>query len=82
MPLMSGDKIYDRKTPKRSIRVDDTSVANTHYIGLALSGTADSDPRWRIRRFVMGSDGFDETRPNGSDAFGFVWDDRLTLDYS
>jgi hypothetical protein len=57
---------------------------NPIYIGLAVPGTATSDPLWQIRHLT-----FDPSNnptsiqyANGVIDFNFVWDNRATLSYS
>jgi hypothetical protein len=52
------------------------------YIGEAVSGTATSAARWRIRKLVDTSGDLAITFADGNKNMDNVWDDRASLTYS
>jgi len=61
-------------------RVDDTTTANTVYIGYAELGSLDSAAVWKIKK-IDTTTGADTTWADGNDAYDNIWDDRTTLVY-
>lgn len=70
--------------PKYIKEIDDASVARTTYLGEAAPDTLHSASTWRIQEIIFDNKGgVDSVRfASGSNAFGFVWNDRLTYIYS
>lgn len=62
-------------------RVDDTSTANTVYIGYADIGSSEAAAVWRIKK-INTTSGADTTWADGDDNYDNVWDDRTILSYS
>lgn len=55
---------------------------STMYIGEALPGTTASQSLWRIKRIQQTNEDIDITFANASNAFSFVWNNRLAYSYS
>lgn len=79
---------YDGSTLQRSTsgvamanRIDDTTTANTTYIGNAPVGSATSSAVWQIKKLDTSS-GLITTWADGDASFNNVWDDRASLSYS
>lgn len=62
-------------------RIDDTSTANTTYIGKATIGSATSGAVWQIAKLDTSS-GLIKTWADANASFDNVWDDRVSLTYS
>lgn len=62
-------------------RIDDTSTANTTYIGKASIGASASASVWQIAKLDTSS-GLIKTWADGDALFNNVWDDRTSLTYS
>ena len=56
---------------------------NMIYCGWAQTGSASSDSAWRIMQQTFNGSNLmtDIKWPNGSTAFGFIWDNRAALSY-
>lgn len=67
-----------------TIKMDYDGNGNQIYVGWAQTGTATSDPYWRIMQqtFNASNQVTDIKWPNGSTGFGSVWDNRTTYTYS
>lgn len=66
--------------PDYATRLDDTSTANTTYIGKAAIGSATSSAVWQIAKLDTSS-GLVKTWA-GSAGFTQIWDDRTSIIYS
>lgn len=62
--------------------VDQTTTADTIYIGEALPGSATSAAKWRIQRVRTATTPVDVLYADGDEHFDNVWDDRASLSYS
>lgn len=62
-------------------RLDDTTTANTVYMGKAPIGSSDSGSVWQIKK-VDTTSGADVTWADGNNNFDNVWDNRASLSYS
>lgn len=62
-------------------RIDDTTTANTTYIGKAAIGSATSGAVWQIAKLDTSS-GMVKTWADGDSLFNNIWDDRASLSYS
>jgi siroheme synthase (precorrin-2 oxidase/ferrochelatase) len=73
-----GTEIGD---PPLAVRLDDSSTANTTYIGKAETGADPGESVWQISKLDTSS-GLIKTWADGSASFSQVWDDRTSLTYS
>jgi len=64
----------------QALRVDDTTTANTVYLGYAEIGADNADPIWRIKK-IDTSSGADITWADGNDDYDNIWNNRTTLNY-
>lgn len=62
-------------------RVDAVSSSLT-YIGLALVGSSESDPSWRILEIAVSGTVTTIKYAGGDTDFNSVWTDRASLSYS
>jgi hypothetical protein len=72
-----------RQVVDLSLRYDEVDVFTT-YSGEAPAGSADSDPKWRIKLVTSGVGGktIGITWADGNTNFDNVWNDRASLTYS
>jgi hypothetical protein len=72
-PFISGGTNY-------TMKFDYDGSGNQIYVGWAQTGSASSDSAWRIMQQTFnGSNQLTDVKwPNGSTAFGFVWDNRAS----
>jgi len=95
-PLDTGDNIsakrvavyetndgvsWVRKGTQLAVRIDDTTTANTTYIGKAPIGSATSSAVWQIAKLDTSS-GLIKTWAAGSSSFNQVWNDRASLTFN
>lgn len=78
---MTGAIRKTKENVTSAIKVDDTSSANTVYVGLAPVGSLGSDPVWQIKK-IYTSSGMIITWADGDAEFNNNWDNRLSLTYS
>jgi hypothetical protein len=79
----NGDGSFGLKTqssPALAVRIDDTTTANTTYIGKATIGSATSSAVWQIAKLNTSS-GLIKTWADGSSSFDQIWDNRTSLTY-
>lgn len=69
------------KAPPIAYRVDETSTANTTYVGEAKLGASESEAVWMIYQ-IDESSGVAIKYADGNDKFDNIWQDRTTLSYS
>jgi len=60
--------------------MDDSSTADTLYIGTAHMGSATSSAVWKVKK-IDTSSGLAITWADGNALFDNVWDDRVSLSY-
>jgi YD repeat-containing protein len=67
-----------------TMKFDYDGTGNMIYCGWAQTMSASSDPTWRIMQQTFnGSNQMTDIKwPNGSTAFGFIWDNRASLSFS
>ena len=67
-----------------TMKFDFDGNGNMIYTGWAQTGSASSDSAWRIMQQTFnGTNQMTDIKwPNGSTAFGFIWDNRASLSYS
>lgn len=81
--LQPGDKMtVDVDDPPALIRTDETTTANTIYVGAAAMGTATSAAAWQITRIVTSGGNIVQTWADGDSAADNIWDNRASLSYS
>ena len=70
--------------PKYTKELDDTSVVRTTYLGEAAPDSLLANAVWRISEIIFDTKGnvISVRWANGSNAFAFVWNDRLGYTYS
>lgn len=68
-------------TDNLALIVDDTTTADTIYIGKAKTGTSSSDSDWQIKKIDTTSY-IVMTWADGDAEFNNVWDNRTSLSYS
>lgn len=66
----------------QTCRIDDTTTADTIYIGKADTGTATSAASWRIKRVQETGGEVITQYADGNSNFDNVWDNRASLSYS
>jgi hypothetical protein len=64
-----------------AVRIDDTTTADTTYIGKAPIGTATSSASWQIASLATSS-GLIKTWADGDAQFNNIWDNRASLTYN
>jgi hypothetical protein len=53
------------------------------YIGYAAAGTDPDSASWRIKRLSYVANNLTAIEyPEGDDSFSYIWDDRVSYDYS
>ncbi len=77
---MAVTGVVESSSPTQATRLDDTSTANTVYIGKAPVNATNSTAVWQIAKLDTSS-GLSKTWA-GSAGFTQVWDDRTILTYS
>lgn len=65
-----------------SIRTDETTTANTIYVGYAAIGSAESGSVWKIFKILDSSGNLTITYADGDAEFDNIWDNRASLTYS
>lgn len=69
-------------SPALAVNIDDTTTANTVYIGKAEIASSSASAVWQISKLDTGS-GLSKTWAEGNAEFAHVWDDRATtINYS
>lgn len=76
-----GSALLRNTSEQTATRIDDTTTANTTYIGKAPIGSATSSAVWQISKLDTSS-GLIKTWADGDASFNNVWDDRVSLSYS
>ena len=76
-----GANIVRKQSEQTATRIDDTTTANTTYIGKAPIGSATSSAVWQISKLDTSS-GLIKTWADGDASFNNVWDDRVSISYS
>jgi len=80
----ANDLIYQAKFEKK-FRAELDANGNYLYVGYAMPGTSESDPKWQIRKIT-----YDATYTNtpiavdwanGNDNFDKVWNNRASYSY-
>lgn len=73
---------YADQGEDRTKRIDDYSVTDKTYIGVAESGASTSDAVWKIK--VIDETGSDVVTKwaDGDSEYDNVWDNRTSLSYS
>jgi hypothetical protein len=71
----------DSGSPSQATRIDDSTTADTVYIGKASIGTATSAASWQIVKLDVAS-GMIKTWADGDALFNNVWDNRASLTYN
>ena len=76
-PFIQGSTNY-------TMKFDYDGSGNQIYVGWAQTGSASSDSAWRIMQQTFnGTNQLTDLKwPNGSTAFGLVWDNRASYSYS
>jgi hypothetical protein len=64
-----------------AVRIDDTTTADTTYIGKAPIGTATSSATWQVAKLATSS-GLIKTWADGNASYDNIWDNRASLSYS
>lgn len=64
-----------------AIRVDESSVADTTYVGYAEIGSLPENAVWQIRRIYEGAQTI-ITWADGNENFDNIWNNRISLTYS
>lgn len=77
----SGKMLASTEETTYATRLDDSTTANTVYIGKATIGSATSSAVWQIKK-VDTTTGADTTWADGNDNFDNNWDNRASLTYS
>lgn len=79
----NGDGTFGIKTADSALatRIDDTTTADTTYIGKAPIGSATNAAVWQITKLATSS-GLIKTWADGDASFDNVWDNRASLSYS
>lgn len=72
---------WSRSGTQQAVIIDDTTTANTTYIGKAAIGSATSGAVWQIAKLDTSS-GMVKTWADGDSLFNNIWDDRASLSYS
>lgn len=67
--------------PNYAVRLDDTTTADTTYIGKAATASATSAAVWQIAKLDTSS-GLIKTWADGDSQFDNIWDSRSSLNYS
>lgn len=67
-----------------TMKFDYDGSGNMIYTGWAQTGTASSDPNWRIMQQTFnGTNQMTDIKwPNGSTSYNFIWDSRSSYSYS
>lgn len=76
-----GQSLYRALSDNVACRIDDTTTANTTYIGKAPIGSATSGTVWQIAKLDTSS-GLTKTWADGNSSFDNIWDNRASLSYS
>ena len=63
-----------------AVRLDQVD-ANTLYIGEAPIGSAEANPVWRIRKFLVSGTVSSIYWADGNQQFDNIWDNRASLTY-
>lgn len=94
-PQQTGDNIEAKRTAnyetldgvtwqrvgtQMAVRIDDTSTADTTYIGKAPIGSSPSSAVWQVSKMDTAS-GLVKTWADSDALFDNVWDDRTELTY-
>lgn len=76
-PFIQGSTNY-------TMKFDYDASGNQIYVGWSQTGSLSSDAAWRIMQstFNVTNQLTDIKWPNGSTAFGFIWDNRASLSFS
>ena len=77
---MTGAIRQTKENVNSAVRVDDTSTADTVYIGLAPVGSLETLAVWQIKKVATAS-GMIITWADGDAEFNNIWDNRLSLTY-
>lgn len=73
--------VLPTSSPSQAVRIDDTTAADTTYIGKAPIGSATSSAVWQIKKLNTSS-GVIITWADGDALFDNVFDDRASLTYN
>ena len=78
----NGDGTFSLNSgnPTLAVRLDDTTTANTTYLGKAVIGSVTSAAVWQIAKLDTSS-GLIKTWASGSASFDQEWDERASLTY-
>lgn len=81
--IANPDGTFSFKTgePALAVRIDDSTTADTTYIGKADIGSDTDDAVWQIAKLATSS-GLIKTWADGDASFNNVWDSRSSLNYS
>lgn len=81
--IMSAvDGLYNKYFPEYASRVDNTTTADTLYIGKAVIGTLVTDANWQVKRVELNGPGIITTWADGNSNFDNQFDAPDTLTYS
>ena len=74
---LAGDLVNIKKFSKVA------GTQNIEYLGYATPGSAETDPKWFIKKLTYGADGFvtDELFAEGNALFDKLWALRATYTY-
>ena len=76
-----GNGLFRKQSSNVAMRLDNTTTANTIYIGKAPIGSVTSGAVWQIFKLDTSS-GLIKTWADGDSAFDNVWNNRASLSYS
>lgn len=79
--LVNPDRSLATGSKPQAVRIDDTTTANTTYIGKALIGSTTAAEVWQIAKLDTSS-GLIKTWADGDASFNNAWDNRASLTYS
>ena len=77
---LGTSRVLHSDAPPKNIVWDDTTTANTVYVGFADIGSATSAASWRIMRINTSTKAV--TYADGDSLDDNIWDDRASLSYS
>lgn len=80
-PFLDDTNALPTSSPSLAVRLDDTTTADTIYIGKAPIGSATNAAVWQISRLATSS-GLIKTWSDGDASYNNIWDNRASLSYS
>lgn len=72
---------WSRSGTQLTVRIDDSTTANTTYIGKAVIASASSGAVWQVAKLDTSS-GLVKTWADGNALFDNIWDNRASLTYN